>query len=186
MHLEIIETADGSKTLHLPSMNEHYHSVNGAITESKYVFIGKGFRDCQVEAPRVFEVGFGTGLNSLLTALAAAEQKRPTTYFSIEKFPLEEKYIHQLNYGSLISESARILFEKIHSCKWNQSIQLSDYFEINKINADLLTTDLTSMGNFDMVYFDAFGPGKQPEMWQPQVFRKIANQQSTGGVFVTY
>ncbi|NOR74980.1 MAG: tRNA (5-methylaminomethyl-2-thiouridine)(34)-methyltransferase MnmD [Draconibacterium sp.] len=186
MKLRIINTADGSQTLYNTEMEEQYHSMNGALTEANYVYIEKGYLSHKSENPTVFEVGFGTGLNCLLTSLSSEKQKRPTTYFTIEKYPLDKKIIQQLKYGENISNEAQDIFEKIHSCKWNSPIEISQYFTLIKLQADLLKDDLKEVANCDIIYFDAFGPDKQPELWQPQVFQKIYSITTVNGIFVTY
>jgi tRNA U34 5-methylaminomethyl-2-thiouridine-forming methyltransferase MnmC len=186
MEHNVINTGDGSPTLFLPELDEQYHSINGAITESKHVFLKMGYIYHESKKPSIFEVGFGTGLNCLLTALKAEEQKRLTTYVTIEKFPLENKIIGQLDYGKLISPSAKILFDKIHNCKWNKIVKISKYFKLFKLEADLLLYKFEKTNNFDIIYFDAFGPNKQPEMWQPEVLNKIYSVTALQGVFVTY
>ena len=113
MKLEVITTRDGSHTLFLPEMGEQYHSLNGAITESEHVYIEKGFSFSTIQNPVIFEVGFGTGLNCLLTALESAKTGKITNYYSIEKYPLEREITNQLNYGEILSEEAQILFQKI-------------------------------------------------------------------------
>lgn len=183
---QVIPTADGSKTLFLPEMNEQYHSVNGAITESEYVFIEKGYQFHPSPEPKIFEVGFGTGLNALLTAIQAAKSQRKTTFYSVEKYPLEDNLISELNYGRLISEEAQKLFEKIHLCAWNKKVEISSFFSLQKIQSDILTSPLEGIEKCDIIYFDAFGPDKQPEMWTPEIFRKIFNLSSPESVFVTY
>jgi len=184
--MQIITTSDGSHTLYLPEMDEHYHSVNGAIAESEYVYINKGFNYFPGKNPRVFEVGFGTGLNCLLTALQAAKNKRTTNYISIEKNPLKKNTIEELNYGNLISLEAQTVFNKIHQCKWNEFVSISKYFNLHKIKGDLIEIDLKPFENCDVIYFDAFAPDKQTEMWTPQIFEKIFSATSPGGILVTY
>jgi tRNA U34 5-methylaminomethyl-2-thiouridine-forming methyltransferase MnmC len=186
MNRILIETADGSKTLFIPEMNEQYHSVNGAITESEYVFINKGFLFQQKKNPVIFEVGFGTGLNALLTAINADKEHRVTTYYSIEKYPLDYETIKKLAYGNIISEKAIEIYEKIHVCEWNTTVQISPNFYIHKIKANLIDFSFQNQAEFDIVYFDAFGPDKQPEMWSSEIFYKIYNQCSPEAVFVTY
>ncbi|HSO87771.1 MAG TPA: tRNA (5-methylaminomethyl-2-thiouridine)(34)-methyltransferase MnmD [Draconibacterium sp.] len=184
--MRIINTSDGSHTIYLTEIDEQYHSVNGAITESNYVYIGKGYDFHTGKNPKVFEIGFGTGLNCLLTALRAEQEKRPTYYITIEKYPLEKKIIEKLNFGKLISTEAQILFEKIHVCKWDEIIGISEYFNLLKIYGDLIDINLTQFENCDVIYFDAFGPDKQPEMWTPVIFRKIHSITSSKGIIVTY
>lgn len=184
--MQIIKTSDGSHTIYLPEIDEHYHSVNGAITESNYVYIDKGFDYLAGKTPKVFEVGFGTGLNCLLTALQAEKEKRTTTYLSIEKYPLPESTTSQLNFGRLISAEAQILYERIHECRWNEIVNISKYFVLKKINADLTEYNFDTPEKYDVIYFDAFGPDKQPEMWTPLIFNKISSVTASGGVLVTY
>ena len=186
MKLEIIDTLDGSQTIYLPDMDEQYHSIKGAITESNYVYIEKGFLFHKSKKPIVFEVGFGTGLNCLLTALQAQKHKRATTFYTIEKYPLQNEIVQQLNYGKQISEEAQKLFEKIHECNWNEPTQLTHYFNLVKLKADLIENDLNEIENYDIIYFDAFGPDKQAEMWQASIFKKIYSHTAPNGVFVTY
>lgn len=186
MKLEIIETSDGSQTLHLPEMNEHYHSVNGAITESNYVYIEKGYEFHPAKNPGILEIGFGTGLNVLLTALSAEKTQRQTQYITIEKFPLDKSITDLLKYGSMISEEANILFHKIHHCEWNKTVKISEYFSLLKLETDLTKSDLSGCENCDIIYFDAFGPDKQPEMWTSEIFKKIYDITSTNGLLVTY
>lgn len=184
--MHIINTADGSPTIFLPEMNEQYHSTNGAITEADYVYIDKGYRFCTAPEPVVFEVGFGTGLNCLLTAIEANRLQRKTKYISIEKFPLKNEIISQLNYGTLISGEATAIFSKIHSASWNNEIQINPFFTLLKLETDLLLFEPGFIENCDVIYFDAFGPDKQPEMWTPAVFSKIYALVSGGGIIVTY
>jgi tRNA U34 5-methylaminomethyl-2-thiouridine-forming methyltransferase MnmC len=184
--MHIINTSDGSHTIYLPEINEQYHSVHGAITESNYVYIEKGYNFHKSKNPKVFEAGFGTGLNCLLTALQAEQSKRPTLYISIEKYPLDKNMTSQLNFGRLISAEAQHIFEKINECQWNEIVPISGYFNLCKIEGDLIDYNLTQVENCDVIFYDAFGPDKQPEIWTPTIFRKIHSVTSPGGVFVTY
>lgn len=186
MKRQVIETADGSKTLYLPEMDEQYHSVYGAIAESNFVFIEKGYLYHKSNTPTIFEVGFGTGLNCLLTAVLAEKQKRKTAYITIEKYPLKQELLQQLNYDHQISKDAKVVFNKIHNCDWNKPVQISTYFSLHKLNSDLTQDSLEKVESCDIVYFDAFGPDKQTEMWTPEIFRKIYGIGSPGCVFVTY
>ncbi len=184
--MKIISTADQSHTIYLPELNEHYHSVNGAITESNYVYIKNGFDIVNQKNPVILEVGFGTGLNCLLTAIRAEALKLKTAYVTIEKFPLEKNITDKLNFGGLISPEAQLLFNKIHECNWTEANEITPYFSLKKIKADLLTLHFDSADKFDLIYFDAFGPDKQPEMWTPLIFDKISKVTAVHGIFVTY
>ncbi len=183
--MELIVTGDGSHTIFIPEMNEQYHSVNGAITESEYVYIDKGFRFCSANNPTVFEVGFGTGLNCLLTLAEANRMQRHTKYISIEKYPLETEMVQKLNYENLLP-GTRDFLKKIHQAPWNEAIKISDFFTLKKLQADLLNYQFEKDDKADVVYFDAFGPDKQPEMWTPAVFSAIFKFTSENGIFVTY
>ncbi len=183
----LTETADGSKTIFIPEINEPYHSVNGAITESEHVFINKGFDFHKKNNPVIFEVGFGTGLNALLTAVNAEKNNRRTTYYTIEKYPLPDEIVKALAYGDMMSNNASAMYETIHLCEWGKTVCISPYFYIHKINADLTVFPVNTITTmFDIIYFDAFGPDKQPEMWTPEIFQKIYNNCSPGALFVTY
>ncbi len=186
MKHRIIDTGDGSKTLFIPEMDEQYHSVNGALTESEYVFLDKGYNQHESESPKIFEVGFGTGLNALLTAVWAEKLKRKTTFVSIENYPLDTETIKALDYGKLISEEAHSVYQRIHEAPWEQKSKISEYFQLTKIKADLITCDLNFNKYFDIIYFDAFGPDKQPTMWDAEIFKKIYNVTADNGIFVTY
>jgi len=185
MKHQIISTADGSKTLYVPELNEQYHSVNGALTESEYVFLKNGYLHHQANRVSVFEVGFGTGLNALLTALKADELKRHTTYTSIEKYPLEAREVMELEYGNLFSDSASKLFENLHTAPWNKKVKISEFFTLQKIKADLSTYQFEQKA-YDVIYFDAFAPDKQPELWKPEIFDRLAAACRSGATFVTY
>lgn len=186
MNAVIKNTGDGSLTLFLPEMNEQYHSLNGALTESNHVFIDKGFNFHSSKEPVVFEVGFGTGLNCLLTAHQAQLQQRPTFYISIEKFPLNHQLIKKLDYGRLIYENGSRLYEKIHACEWEIPVKISPWFTLLKLNSDFTSEKWLLPKKCDVVYFDAFGPDKQPEMWTGEIFVRLYENCSDGGVLVTY
>lgn len=186
MELQIKHTGDGSPTLFLAEMNEQYHSVNGAITESKHVFLERGYNFHPSPRPVVFEAGFGTGLNCLLTAHQAEIHKRRTFYMSVEKYPLSNEIFDTLNYGRFIPDNGIQLFEKIYSCKWNSPVEISPWFTLLKIKADMTQIDRDLPKLFDIVYFDAFGPDKQPEMWTEEIFIRLFNNSNKGGVLVTY
>ena len=180
------KTADGSFTIYLPEMDEQYHSMNGAFTESMHVFIDQGYLFHNGKNPSVFEVGFGTGLNCLLTIFQAQQLKRPTIYYSAEKYPFKEEVIKKLDYGSMLSDEARYWFEKIHSCPWEKEVKISNYFRLCKIKTDITANASLPDRNFNIIYFDAFGPDKQPEMWTSEIFERIAMITLKDGIFVTY
>ncbi|MDF1561086.1 MAG: tRNA (5-methylaminomethyl-2-thiouridine)(34)-methyltransferase MnmD [Bacteroidales bacterium] len=177
-------TSDGSHTLYVPELNEHYHSHFGAVTESMHIFINAGLRNIQGDSVTILEVGFGTGLNALLTALYASEHRIKVDYTSLEKYPLDDSVVSKLNYGSLTGKEGMELFAAIHSAPWDKPASIIEWFTLHKRVTDLTTEQ--PEGLFDLVFFDAFGPDKQPEMWSGEVMRKIAAVMHAGSVFVTY
>jgi len=181
---EIIVTEDGSHTIFVPELSEHFHSIHGAVQESQFIFINSGLRYTLLSPVRIFEVGFGTGLNAFLTAIEASEANIEIFYTSIEKYPLPAETTGRLNYSGLFPDAEDGLFSGIHACEWNTPVKLSDTFTLVKIEGDL--TKSVPEGPFDLIYFDAFGPDKQPEMWTDEVFEMIAAVTESGGVFVTY
>lgn len=186
-YLEPIITQDGSKTLYCRDLDEQYHSLFGAVTESRHVFIQAGLVPFS-ENPglKVFEVGFGTGLNCLLAALFAIEHQMDMAYYTVENFPLPESVTGQLNYGDLIGSVAPGLFSALHQAAWDQDVMVHPHFMVRKIRADLVHDELVLPVKADVVFFDAFGPDKQPEMWTPSIFCKVADLTASGGILVTY
>ena len=187
MKLEIITTADGSHTLFVPELNEHYHSTYGAIQESRHIFIEAGFKQIIINQPviRILEVGFGTGLNAFLSLLEADKSGKTIHYTAIEPFPLEPAIIKLLNYPELLGASTASLFKMLHEAVWNREMQITDHFVLYKVLHDLKNIKLQS-SFFDVVYFDAFGPEVQPELWTEEIFRKIFSSIKKKGILVTY
>jgi tRNA U34 5-methylaminomethyl-2-thiouridine-forming methyltransferase MnmC len=179
---EIIYTEDGSHTLFVPELKEHYHSTYGAIQESRHVYLKEGLKYSPANPVIIFEVGFGTGLNALLTLLYANESKRFVNYSSIELFPVSNQIVKKLNYSYLLE--AADSFNKLHEAEWNKTIKISEYFSLHKINADLTSYELDV--NSDVVYFDAFAPNIQPEMWTEAIFNKLFQSMNKDGILTTY
>lgn len=182
--MKLMKTADGSHTLFVPGLDEHYHSVNGAVQESVHVFLRAGFDRMSLPAFRVLEFGFGTGLNALLTMLEADERGKNVVYASIEKYPLPAEISSQLNYGELLCPSAPGLLERLHQAAWDEDVALSPSFTLHKIRADY--NECRWPDGVDLVYFDAFAPDKQPEVWNQALFDRIFRSMNDGGVIVTY
>ena len=180
--IEIQATADGSSTLYRPDMDEHYHSTNGAVTEALHVYIQTGLHACEAPTRSVLEIGFGTGLNTILTYLEAEKHNLPITYTTCELYPLPLATIQQLNYG-LTPQASQIL-TALHTCAWDTPCQISPNFTLEKLHIDLTQTKLS--GNFDVIYFDAFGPDKQPEMWTEAIFEHLYKITNPSGILVTY
>ena len=183
---ELIKTDDGSDTLFVRELGEHYHSTFGAIQESMHVFIEAGLKKCSQSPITVFEVGFGTGLNSWLTALEAERTNQIIRYISVEKFPLPPIIWERLNYPNVIRGGDPELFRKIHQAEWDKEVKISDNFFILKLSSDLTEFDYSGLPLFDLIYFDAFSPDKQPELWHSSIFRNISDQCAPEAKIVTY
>ncbi len=186
MKREIRETADGSMTIYLPEMDEHYHSYHGALQEALHVFIENGIKKLPYkEEIAVFELGLGTGLNALLTALWANENNQKVDYFGLEAFPVEVEMNLNMNYQDLIpNDLATEYFTKIIVAEWDKSVVISERFQIKKVEETI--QNLSVSNQFDVVFFDAFGPRAQEEMWEYNVLEKTVQLLKSGGLFVTY
>jgi tRNA U34 5-methylaminomethyl-2-thiouridine-forming methyltransferase MnmC len=185
MKKEMIVTADGSHTIAIPEMNVTYHSRHGAIQESMHVFIEAGLRDLihqsTIQLIRVFEMGFGTGLNAFLTAIEAGTQQKNIHYTGVEPYPITTEEASCLNYSENLHHNE--LFRSLHQAPWNEDVKISDYFTIRKEKVGLLNC---SAKGFNLIYYDAFAPAAQPELWTVEVFHKLHNMLLPGGVLVTY
>ena len=182
--MELQLTADGSHTLYIPEMEEHYHSVNGAIQESLHVYIEAGLNQCKKEVVNVLEFGFGTGLNAFLTILEAEKRNLKVNYTSIEKYPLPTSITNQLNYTEGFSEKFQSHFDKIHSCEWGSFVEISDNFQLKKIQSDF--SDIEFEDYYDVIFYDAFAPDKQQEVWSQEIFNKIFQHSNPEGILTTY
>jgi tRNA U34 5-methylaminomethyl-2-thiouridine-forming methyltransferase MnmC len=181
---QLVTTSDGSHTIFVPELNEHYHSIHGAVQESALVYINNGLGFCNSNPLNILEVGFGTGLNALLTVISDINKKRIIRYTALEKYPLEKNLVHSLNHWSFAGIKGKQVFNSIHNSGWGSFEKITENFYLKKIKCDLLNDDIE--GKFDLVYFDAFGPDKQPEMWTLNVFKKIADITIVSGILVTY
>lgn len=188
MQTKIITTEDGSHSLYVPHLEEHYHSTHGAIQESHHVYICAGFGSCTNEHINVLEVGFGTGLNAFLTLLKAEERNATVNYTSLELYPLEMEIVQQLNYTKHLTDKAKAqLFLTMHSAAWDEPIRITPNFSLHKIEIDFSNPhNLKTSTLFDVIYFDAFGPDKQPEMWSQQAFDKLYAVCNADALIVTY
>jgi tRNA U34 5-methylaminomethyl-2-thiouridine-forming methyltransferase MnmC len=177
-------TYDGSHTIFVPELDEHFHSIYGAVQESNFIFVNNGFDTTSADPLNIFEVGFGTGLNALLTALKSMSGKRKVHYTAIEKNPLEDNILRTLNHHQFAGESGKELSDLIHMASWGKWVSICKNFNLRKIKGDITEGPLA--GKFDLIYFDAFGPEKQPEMWSADVFASIASVTKKNGILVTY
>lgn len=182
--MKLEQTADGSYTLYVPELDEHYHSVKGALTESRHIFIDMGLKHSSVPSPRILEIGLGTGLNCFLTFIASEETGREIHYTGIERYPLQEEVIRTLDYPSLIGKGHEEAYFAIHQTSWEKEVSLSPSFTLRKIEGDF--TRYTFKEKYDIIYFDAFAPEKQPEMWEQSLFDSLYHSLNEGGILTTY
>lgn len=185
MDLKIIESADGSHTLLLSSLNETYHSTKGAITESLHVFLKEGLEKfIDVQEVTILEIGFGTGLNAILTLLKGLETGQKINYHTLEPFPLPKEIISKLNYTESLHEILTGYFLKLHEASWNEDINITPGFNFRKYNMRL--EDFNLKFKVDLIYYDAFAPSKQPEVWSLENLSKCFEILNPGGILVTY
>jgi tRNA U34 5-methylaminomethyl-2-thiouridine-forming methyltransferase MnmC len=180
----IQKTKDGSTTLFLPEMNETYHSTHGAIQEAKHVFIENGIRLINKTEISVLEVGFGTGLNAILTSEFSKNERKKVNYVGLETIPLEMGLINQLNYLTEKSDLSEKDFISIHESNWEEQILINLNFTIEKKQVEV--QNFICFKQFDVIYYDAFGPKAQIEMWDKSIFDKLHVMLNVGGILVTY
>lgn len=186
MERKIILTEDGSHTLYLPKMDEHYHSTHGAVQESKHVFINAGYHAIAKNKLNIFEVGFGTGLNAFLTLIENQTDNKLVEYFSIEKYPLNNDEYTVLNYGKVAGKKLQEKYLYMHSCDWDKKTAITTSFNLNKIKGDITNFNFKDLPLFDLIYFDAFAPNKQVEVWNNTIFQQLFNNSNHGAILVTY
>jgi len=175
-HLSVTVTDDGSKTIYSAHFGEHYHSTFGAVSESNHVFIQAGYLAASVRPVSVLEAGFGTGLNAWLTLQQAGKLQRHTRYEAIERYPIDEATVCEL------SDDA--VFRSLHAVPWEQPVEITPWFVLHKRKSDLLQTVFSH--KYDVVYFDAFSPAVQPEMWTADIFARLYAAMNHGAILTTY
>ena len=188
---ELQATEDGSLTLYTPRFGEHYHSTHGAVQESRHIYTGLALEGRLAtwhqdkERPlRLFEVGLGTGLNALLTALIADREQIPIHYTSIEKYPLAEEVFHHLSYEDVIGEGSDELLRRLHESPWGEDVSITPFFTLHKGLGDL--TDYVFPQALDVVYYDAFSPEAQPELWEERLFLLLYDAMNWQATLATY
>ncbi len=207
MKREIVITADGSSTIHLPEWDEQYHSKHGAIQEAYHVFIKHGLHyfcnsEQSEESQRkiidvtsssvekyhnisILEIGFGTGLNTFITLLEAKKLKISVDYFGVEAYPVLMDEINQLNYSEeLNAEDKSSLFNKLHEVSWEEFHKVTSYFSLAKQKR--FFSEIKEENCYNIIYFDAFGARVQPELWTESIFQKMYSALKIKGILVTY
>ena len=174
---DILSTADGSHTLRHPAGGDTYHSLRGAVGEAEHVFIRAGFEAIEAPHVRVFEMGFGSGLNALLTLRRARESGKTVDYRAVELYPVAPETAARLNFSD-------DTLCALHAAPWGVPVPLDDRFRLTKYRMSLAEIELDTL--FDAIYFDAFSPDTQPELWTVEIFRKLHAHTAPGGVLTTY
>jgi tRNA U34 5-methylaminomethyl-2-thiouridine-forming methyltransferase MnmC len=185
---ELITTADGSHTLRIAGTSITFHSIYGAVGEAKIVFINPGLKDPHIstlESVRIFDCGFGSGLNALLTLLHCVQTRQTVLYETVEPFPINLTLIESLNYCEQIAApELKEAFHSMHACGYGQRHKITDYFWIVKRKASVLS--LRPDKHYDLVYFDPFAPTVQPEIWSEAVFKNLYSCMAEKGILLTY
>jgi len=184
MKTELLITEDGSHTLFVPEIDECYHSSHGAIQESRHIFIEAGLKMCFKNEINILEIGFGTGLNAFLALIEGERAGKKINYTTLEKFPVELEMINNLNFANQLESNKISFFQFMHQSEWNKVIEITPQFLLTKIECDFTSYNIESQ--YDVVFFDAFSPEKQPEMWTEEQFSKIFQHCNPGAILTTY
>jgi len=187
MNRQIIPTQDGSHTIAIPELQVTYHSTFGAVQESKHVYIEAGLIPLLQSHSRIhiLEVGFGTGLNALLSLGETEKAGNMIVYTAIEPFPLTKDEAQALNYcDQLLHPDWRFYFLQMHTCEWEKEEYITQRFSIYKTKSSLQAYSL--MQQQQLIFFDAFAPAAQPELWDKAVFEQLYKMMQPGGILVTY
>ncbi len=187
MKKELIETEDGSTSLYVPDMDETYHSKHGAWTESSHIFIQHGFNFVEKNEVSILEIGFGTGLNALLTAHEACEKNTQVSFHTLEAYPVGKELVIQLNFEkefNRIYPGKPCFFKQIHDVNWESWNEIHSCFSIYKEQVKL--QEWEPKQKYDLIYFDAFAPEKQSNMWSGEIFQQMFDVLKEGGVLTTY
>ncbi len=193
MEREIVITADGSSTIHLPEWDEHYHSKYGAIQEAYHVFIKQGllhFLHPELgsgshQKTTILEIGFGTGLNAFITLLEAEKLNAHVNYFAVEAYPVAMNEVLQLNYPTQLKANKHAsLFKEMHEVSWEESHAVIKHFSLTKQNRFFF--EINERDAYNIIYFDAFGARVQPELWTETIFKKMYEALKDNGILVTY
>jgi tRNA U34 5-methylaminomethyl-2-thiouridine-forming methyltransferase MnmC len=176
-------TDDGSATLYSSEFDQYYHSVRGAKSETQRVYIELGLWAKMQEKSEIniLEIGFGTGLNALMTALEAQKNNLKVHYTSLEPFPISQEDAQLLNYENELNTN---LLAQIHQANWEEMIEINPNFSLQKVKTTI--QDFSTDKLFDVVYFDAFAPSSQSELWTEEIFKKIGSMTQKGGFLTTY
>lgn len=183
---KIIITSDGSSSILMEDMDETYHSVHGAVQEANHVYLKEGLHQISKRQFSILEMGFGTGLNTLLTALEAEKLQLSIQYHAVEGFPLTAEEIQLLNYPVQLDDPNAIRdFTRIHQTDWEVEMPINSCFSLKKVRSLFEELQLLPQ-SYDLIYFDAFGYPYQPELWSEEIFIKMYESLKPNGILVTY
>ena len=185
--IKLFETADGSHSLYSEEFQVSYHSKFGAIQETKHVFIEAGLRYKAVlgKELKILDIGFGAGLNAFMTLLEAEKRGLSVTYTGVEAYPVDPETVEKLNYPELTGHpDKRDIFLQLHADNWGETITYNETFTGTKLRRKFQDLDFSE--EFDIIYFDAFAPGAQPELWEIEILEIMHRALKKGGIFVTY
>ena len=185
MEREIIQTSDGSTTIHIKEWDECYHSKHGAIQEAKHVFIKNGLALFTNKSVSILEIGFGTGLNTFITYLESKKMGQNIQYVGVEAYPISADELVAMNYvAELDALESKAVFDKMHQAVWEEKVSISEIFSLTKRKQ--FFEEIDDLEQFDLIYFDAFGYRVQPELWSTAIFKRMFNALKTNGILVTY
>lgn len=169
----------------MPELDEHYHSIHGAYNEAMHVFIDAGLNEIQIEPIRILEIGFGTGLNALLTLRESLQFNQEISYTGIEKYPITLDEANLMQYTELIADNdIQPFFHNMHQCQWSRMHKITPLFSLTKLQLDFSEIDFRN--TFDLIYFDAFAPSAQPNLWTEEIFNTMYSALVNRGMLVTY
>ena len=189
MEREIRTTQDGSKTLYIKDLNENYHSHHGALQEANHVFIKNGLNLVNYYEINILELGFGTGLNALVTIndFLKNDKNHVINYFTVEKYPVNIEEVSELDYGSSFEHpEIKDFYEKLHQCPWNEKTEILSGFFFTKFQCDFFDIESLTLPKINLVYYDCFGARVQPDLWEDKIFKIVSNTMENEGLITTY
>ncbi len=189
MKREIKTTSDGSKTLYINDLEEGYHSHHGALQEAEHVFINNGIKNINNCEINILELGFGTGLNALVTIdeFLKNNDNQSINYFTLEKYPVNEEEVIQLSYVEHFNfDNSEEIYQKLHTSAWGKTIEILPNFTFTKYNCDFFELQNIDLPKINLVYYDCFGARVQPDLWEKPLFEMVKNKMATEGLLTTY
>lgn len=189
MEREIKTTNDGSKTLFISELNENYHSHHGALQEAEHVFIKNGLKSINDYEINILELGFGTGLNVLVTIneYLKTDKNHIINYFTLEKYPINESEIENLAYFEHFDNiELKNIYQKIHQSEWEKSVEIIPGFHLHKIQCDFFDLKNIDLPKINLVYYDCFGARVQPDLWETPLFEMVSDKMNINGLLTTY